>query len=176
MSIVLRLEKGSPLTTQEMDNNFRELDERISSMEGSAYGVCTTAANEQIKEVYFSSEPRSIRVKFTYSNIANSPKLKVGSQEAYPIYYRGDAVKASILAANAILDFQLENGYWNIISSISTTTSYPSKASFPNIGVDGFIYIAEDEAASYSWNADLLRYVCLGRDYTKINVVNGDIE
>lgn len=33
MAIIYRLEKGSPLTTEEMDNNFRELHQRLEKLE-----------------------------------------------------------------------------------------------------------------------------------------------
>ena len=48
---------------------------------------------------------------------------------------------------------------------------YASKSEFPNVGDDNILYIALDENSSYIWKDN--KYVCIGRDYTEIEQING---
>lgn len=42
------------------------------------------------------------------------------------------------------------------------------------LGNSRTLYVISDEGASYVWLEDALRYVCVGRDYEKISVINGN--
>ena len=44
---------------------------------------------------------------------------------------------------------------------------------FPNIGQESVLYIARDEDSIYRWDATHRKYYCVGRDYTKIKVIDG---
>ena len=55
MAIVYRKEKGSPLSLEEMDGNFRDLEDRLKAVEESP------AAAEGIKEIKVEGEIMSIQ-------------------------------------------------------------------------------------------------------------------
>jgi len=55
----------------------------------SAYGVCSTAANEAAKTVsipgFTLHTGTTVHIKFTYANTASSPTLKISDADAKPI-------------------------------------------------------------------------------------------
>ena len=55
------------------------------------------------------------------------------------------------------------------------TKTYDSYASLPNVGSEEVIYIIKDENATYRWVNDGKdrHYVCVGRDYSKIAIIDG---
>lgn len=55
------------------------------------------------------------------------------------------------------------------------TKTYDSYASLPNVGSEEVIYIIKDENATYRWVNDGKdrHYVCVGRDYSKITIIDG---
>jgi hypothetical protein len=55
----------------------------------------------------------------------------------------------------------------------SGAESYNSFAEFPTVGDPYKIYIDEGDNCVYRFDAEKLKYVCVGRDYTKIEVING---
>lgn len=59
------------------------------------------------------------------------------------------------------------------ITATKKPIQYSSLAEFPSIGSDKLLYVALDENATYMWKADELRYICIGRDYTEIEVIDG---
>lgn len=50
---------------------------------------------------------------------------------------------------------------------------YESKLNFPNIGSEKLIYVDILESAIYRWDSNTLTYVCIGRDYTQIEIISG---
>lgn len=62
------------------------------------YGICSTVAGTVIKEVtvnnnsFVLEEGVIVSVKFTITNEASNPTLKVNSTSAKPIYYKGSAI------------------------------------------------------------------------------------
>lgn len=60
-----------------------------------------------------------------------------------------------------------------------TTTSskqihkYETMHAFPNRGQNEHLYIAEAENAIYQWVEDSLVYVCVGKNYEEVTVING---
>lgn len=44
----------------------------------------------------------------------------------------------------------------------------------PSLGDSHTLYVITDEGASYVWLDDALRFVCVGRDYTKVSLINGN--
>ena len=44
---------------------------------------------------------------------------------------------------------------------------------FPPIGDSSCIYIDDSESATYIWDNTSLRYICTGRDYNNIKVIDG---
>ena len=46
---------------------------------------------------------------------------------------------------------------------------------FPTVGDDGVVYCCIGENAVYRWSPDLGHYVCVGRDYTEVQIINGGV-
>lgn len=77
-------------------------------------------------------------------------------------------------ALNSSLDSEsnIESGLDSVIEvSKNAIKRYASKSEFPNVGDDNILYIALDENSSYIWKDN--KYVCIGRDYTEIEQING---
>jgi len=76
-------------------NTYSIKDSRINN-----YGTCSTLAETALKEVtvdndFFSLEEGVIVVvKFTNTNTAANPTLKVNTTDAKAIYYKGSAVSS----------------------------------------------------------------------------------
>lgn len=62
------------------------------------------------------------------------------------------------------------------IKGDSGTESYSSFVDFPTVGDSHKLYIDEDEDCVYRFDSKNLRYFCVGRDYTKIQIINGGIK
>lgn len=89
-----------------------------------------------------------------------------------------EAQLESIIEGNETLNSSLdsesniESGLGSVIEvSKSAIKRYSSKSEFPNVGDDNILYIALDENSSYIWKDN--KYVCIGRDYTEIEQING---
>ena len=90
------------------------------------YGVCSTAANQQDKEItcndFFLTNGARIIVQYTTNNSANNPTLKIkfdGTNYTVPkpIYYKGSPIDSSKLAENEIHEYIYDssvgtNGAW----------------------------------------------------------------
>lgn len=50
---------------------------------------------------------------------------------------------------------------------------YPSVYNFPNIGVEGALYVDISDNSIYRWDRSNNRYFCVGRDWTEIRVIEG---
>lgn len=44
---------------------------------------------------------------------------------------------------------------------------------FPTLGDSNHMYLAINENAVYRWDEKKLKYYCVGRDYTEIEIING---
>lgn len=100
----------------------------------SAYAECATAADKAEKVAIISTggdiinteftliKGVAINVKFTVTNSAANPTLKVNSSEAKPIYYKGDAITASYLKANYTYTFVYNGEQWDLVGEIYDDT------------------------------------------------------
>lgn len=50
---------------------------------------------------------------------------------------------------------------------------YGSYYNFPTVGEPHVLYVDTSDEAAYRWDADNLKYYCVGRDFTNINVISG---
>lgn len=50
---------------------------------------------------------------------------------------------------------------------------YETHFNFPNLGKDYVIYVATEENKTYRWDADDMRYYCVGSDYSEIKIIDG---
>lgn len=51
--------------------------------------------------------------------------------------------------------------------------TYNSIYEFPNIGDTGVFYVDKSANKTYRWDADNLKYFCVGSDYEQVNCING---
>ena len=90
------------------------------------YGDCDTAAGTAEKTVICSwFRPvygARIAVKFTKSNSASNPTLNVHGTGAKPIYYRGQPISASYLAADRTYEFIYNGTQYDLVGDINTDT------------------------------------------------------
>ena len=69
---------------------------------------------------------------------------------------------------------------WNNLIDLSvlsaeTIMQYDSAADFPVLGSSAKIYIDKATDRSYRWDSDSHHYYCIGADYSKVTVINGNI-
>ncbi len=50
---------------------------------------------------------------------------------------------------------------------------YGSYYDFPTVGEPHVLYVDTSDEAAYRWDADNLKYYCVGRDFTNIQVIDG---
>lgn len=67
-----------------------------------------------------------------------------------------------------------ERDFVNDLGGVGKSMSLESIYNLPLIGKGRMIYIIEDEGASYIWSYNLLRYLCIGRDFHQIDIINGN--
>lgn len=48
---------------------------------------------------------------------------------------------------------------------------FSNRFEFPSIGQEDRLYVASDEGAVYLFSAETLCYICMGRDYNKIDTI-----
>lgn len=88
----------------------------------SHYGTCSTAAGTAAKTVALSNyvlvTGALVTVKFTVTNTAANPTLNVNSTGAKAIYYRGSAVPAAALQANATYVLVYDGTNYDITGSL----------------------------------------------------------
>lgn len=91
------------------------------------YGDCDTEAGTAEKTVICSwfklVYGARIAVKFTKSNSASNPTLNVNGTGAKPIYYRGQPISASYLAANRTYEFIYNDAQYDLVGDINIDTN-----------------------------------------------------
>ena len=101
------------------------------NFDGSAaithFGTCSTEAATAEKVVslagFVLATGARITVKFTVTNTVASPTLNVNSTGAKPIYYRGSAISAGLLAANRTYEFVYDGTSYNLVGDVNTDTN-----------------------------------------------------
>lgn len=110
--------------------NAASVDNSIST---SLYGLCGTAANDGSKiAVCYDCTTlitgMTIKVKFTYSNTAENPTLKVAEADAKPIVRYGvvppGTTPAESWNAGAVVSFTYDGNYWQMNDWVNTDTTY----------------------------------------------------
>ena len=95
------------------------------------YGVCSTAAATAAKTVALTGFTLTvgarITIKFTVTNTVASPTLNVNGTGAKPIYYRGSAISAGLLAANRTYEFVYDGTSYNLVGDINTDSNTDTK-------------------------------------------------
>lgn len=88
------------------------------------YGICSTVAGTTIKQVTVNNDSFTLEegavviVKFTITNEASNPTLKVNNTVAKPIYYKGSAIQANLLQANQLYTMIYNGTQYQIIGDI----------------------------------------------------------
>lgn len=90
-------------------------DNSIVPLGSNLYGTCPTASASVMKEVSMTDFDVlvvgvTIHVKFTNSNTANAPTLKVGSTSAMPILYNGST--GGKWEQGSIVSFTYDGTHW----------------------------------------------------------------
>ena len=100
----------------------------ITGATSNNYGTCSTAAGTAEKAVTLTAGTFNLEtgarvvVKFTVTNTASNPTLKVGSATAKAIQYRGAAITAGYLAANRSYEFVYDGTNFQLIGDVNTDT------------------------------------------------------
>ena len=104
------------------------------NFDGSAaithFGTCSTEAATAAKVVtlggFTLAAGAKVAVKFTVTNTAANPTLNVNGSGAKPIFYRGAAITANILAAKRVYEFVYDGTNYELIGDIDTNSTYTS--------------------------------------------------
>lgn len=93
------------------------------------YGICSTVAGTVTKQVTVNNDNFALEegaiviVKFTVTNTASNPTLKVNNTTAKPIYYKGAAIQAGYLQANKIYTLVYNGTQYQIIGDIDPSAA-----------------------------------------------------
>lgn len=88
------------------------------------YGVSSTAAATAIKTVDVGSNfilgvGSRVTVKYTVTNTADNPSLKVGTSDAKAIYYQGNPIDKKYLVAGEVHQYVYDGTYWLYVGTIA---------------------------------------------------------
>ncbi len=121
---------GGAATSAIKLNASKEIDG--VKFDGSAaivhYGVCSTPAASAAKTVdctgFTLVTGAKIAIKFSNTNIANTPTLNVNGTGAKNIYYRGAAVDKNLFSADRVYEFVYDGTQYQFIGDINVNTTY----------------------------------------------------
>lgn len=147
------------------------------SIDGSAnrfnYCTCTTPAATVTKAVecegFVLATGSEITIKFTITNTAANPTLKVNNNDAKPIYYRSSAISKGYLAANRTYTFRYNGTEYELVGDINTDTNtkVTSVANHyaPTANADSELTVDASSTTAATWNStSLVTGVNLQRD------------
>ena len=77
----------------------------------------------------------------------------------------------SITAMN-FYDYYTKDEIHELFSTI-VTLKRDSYFNFPNVGHEGTMYVDISTGSTYVWDNESMSYWCIGRDYEKIQQING---
>lgn len=80
-------------------------------------------------------------------------------------------LKGSIGTMN-LYDYYTKEEIKEIFGNVVTMRK-ASYFDFPNVGSDGTFYVDVGAGSTYIWDTDTNTYVCIGKDYEKIQTING---
>lgn len=103
----------------------------------SHYATCTTAATTVQKEAILEHGALTLEigarifVKFTNTINATNPTLKIGENEAKPIYYNGAALGKNLTDAGGTYEFVYNGSQWELVGDLDTNSSYTPASATP---------------------------------------------
>lgn len=134
----------------------------------SLYGICTTAADEEIKAVSCDDFDEmitgvTIHVKFLHTNSAATPKLNVNSLGVKPIYRYGTTAPGADTAnswqAGSVVTFTYDGQSWQMNGWLNDSIKYNSTAGWRSnisfVPAAGEIIVYTDKA-SYEENGETI--------------------
>lgn len=80
-------------------------------------------------------------------------------------------ITGSISTMN-LYDYYTKEEINNLFTTI-VTLKKESYFNFPNVGDEGTLYVDISTGSTYIWDTDSMTYHCIGRDYEKIQAING---
>ena len=156
------------------------------------FGVCNTAATTQEKIVTFVgdmatrendfilTEGAIVAVRFTVENNSASPKLKIGTNASYPIYYRGTNIPTKAIKANSTYVFIFNDNKFYIIGDLdvyyttqlfASTSDGTSNANTSNTNT--FLRLIEKDNINAVHQTSSIQIT--GADATSVSSSNGKI-
>lgn len=130
---------------------------------GCVWGVCETAGSLSAKEIIldeFKLEVgTSIKVKFISSNEVENPTLNINNTGAYPITYRGSAIRPDYLSANGVFEFAFDGDSWEYIGIINSTKEDLDILFLENVEISTLSWEEDASYPDYPYSAKI---VCQG--------------
>lgn len=111
--------------------------------------------------------------------ISYSTDGEPGEDVEYGLIYKMDSTKADNIVYK---DYKLslmangkKIGQEIDLSNIEQENKiqFASRLNFPNVGKENLIYVDLESNDLYVWNSQKLTYMCVARDYSKLNTING---
>lgn len=106
--------------------------------------------------------------------------LTTDTNELYTCFDKENLTLKKVDAAGSFNPTEVVNKVNTLETDVSAlkalgTKTYDSYASLPNVGSEEVVYIIKDENAVYRWVNDGKdrHYICVGRDYSKITIIDG---
>lgn len=155
MSIIYRTEKGSPLTSQEIDGNFKELETRITQLEdhpeaGESLGKISVEGDQ----ISFTGSFGTDFGSFTLPKAALSPRGTWVTQTSYKeldLVTSENALHCCI-HKHISVTWEQDRSYWKCIFSLppppSSTLSLYEKASLPEEEAVGKLALLLEEGGT----------------------------
>lgn len=130
---------------------------------GCVWGVCETAGSLSAKEITldeFNLEVgTSIKVKFISSNEVENPTLNINNTGAYPITYRGSAIRPDYLSANGVFEFAFDGDSWEYIGIINSAKEDLDVLFLENVEISTLSWEEDPSYPDYPYSAKI---VCQG--------------
>lgn len=130
---------------------------------GCVWGVCETAGSLSEKEITldeFKLEVgTSIKVKFISSNEVENPTLNINNTGAYPITYRGSAIRPDYLSANGVFEFAFDGDSWEYIGIINSAKEDLDVLFLENVEISTLSWEEDPSYPDYPYSAKI---VCQG--------------
>lgn len=76
------------------------------------------------------------------------------------------------IGAMNLYDYYTKEEVHNLFGEV-VTMKKQSYYDFPNVGDASMLYIDLDAGSTYVWDTFTNTYICIGKDYEKINSING---
>jgi hypothetical protein len=104
--------------------------------------------------------------------------VDLGDIETITVQQKGDPGPAG----SSAYEIAVQNGFigteseWLDSLKSQVMKQYETIYEFPKIGDSGTVYVTTIDNSTYRWDKEKLKYYCIGRDYTAIELISGGNE